>query len=124
MLQRDVHIPADLRVSSHLVQYVFRKIRRIRIMYPYPPYTLNIREFLEKSRESTFVVEVKSVISSVLSNEDQFLHAGPGKFCRFCNEIFNRNRTVRAADERNRAIRAAPVTAFRNLQESIRQSAV
>ena len=121
MLQRNVHIPTHLRIRGHLVEHIFREISRIRIMHTQPLYTVNLRQPLEQLSESTPVIQVQSVISGVLSYQHQLPDALRSKHRSLLHQFLDRHRTMRPPDERNRAIRTAPVTPLRNLQISVRQ---
>ncbi len=69
----------------------------------------------QKFCEHPLAVEVQTVVSSVLCNEDKFPHALGGKRSGLRLNILHRHGPVRSADERYGAIGAAPVTAFGNL---------
>ena len=69
MLQRNVHIPADLWVVRHLVEHILREIGRIRIMDTYPLDSVDLRKLLEKLGKSPAVIKVDTVVRSILGYE-------------------------------------------------------
>ena len=80
MLQRNIHIAADLWIVRHLVKHIFRECSRIRIMYPYPLDSFHLRKFLEKFCQCTTSVKIQTIICSILGDDDQLTHAAISQF--------------------------------------------
>ena len=119
MLERYVKIRAYLGIGGHLVKDVLGEIGWIRIMDAYPLYPLHFREPAEQLRERPAAVEVQAVVGRVLCDDDELPDPLGRKPPGLINEVLHRHGAVGTADERDRAVGAAPVAAFGYLEEGI-----
>ena len=119
MLQRNIQVLAYLRIISHLLKYVFRKIGGVGIMDSQALHPFDCRQAREQLGKSPASVQVKPVEGSVLGNQYKFAYTFSHKAPRLLFQLLEGHRTVRPADERNSAVGAAAVAALGNLQVRI-----
>ena len=116
MLERDVHVTADLGIVRHLPEDVLREALGIGIVDADPLYFRDFGKGAEHIGQPSASIEVEPVIGGVLGDEQQLLHSLRGEGPGLLHDLFDRNGAVRAADMRNGAVGTAAVAAFGYLQ--------
>jgi len=74
MLDRDINIPANLRILLHYLQYLQREVCGIQIVQPDPFKAVNRSQPPDELGKHLPAVQVGAVKSQVLGNEYQFLN--------------------------------------------------
>ena len=104
-----------LRAAENVVQLV-REELRIAVKDAEPVDPLDLFELLEQIGQAGPAVEVETVVSHVLCDQDQLAHAVCGQLLGFGDDHLDRFGDMLAAHERDGAERANAIAAFGDFQ--------
>ena len=74
MLDRDINIPANLRILLHDLKYLHREACRVEIVQPDPFKAVKLSQPPDKLGKHLPAIQVSTIQSQVLSNKYQFLN--------------------------------------------------
>src|ERR1043165_7520435 len=105
MLNRHINIPANLVAGIEGFQQFQWKFCRICVHQPYPDNPLDLREFPHELREHPLAVQIKTVIRTVLRDNDKFLYAKSGQSSGLKQNPIHRLAHMHSAHDGDRAER-------------------
>ena len=119
MLQRDIKILTYIGLLTHNIEKLKWELVRICIVKPNPLYAFNISHFTNKFSNMCTAIKVYSIISKLLFNNLEFLHALCYKLAHLLKDIIYWPTNMLACNKRNSTISTTTITSFCYLNISI-----
>ncbi len=119
VLQRNIQIAANFWIFFQKCDQIGRKTCRIGIMQTDPFDARDFRYSFRQLSNTSFSIEVESVIGQILGYEQNFFHSFSSQVFRFGENFFERFGDVFPSNQWDGTESAFPVAAFRNFQISV-----
>ena len=114
MLQGEIHILYDLRLLRKNLDEFIAKIFRITVEYPNPCNLINLRQCLKQCGKHRFMIEIQTIVCTVLCDENNLPHATSRKVLHLRDNILHGAAAKISPNKRNCTKCTTMVTSFGN----------